>query len=640
MLVGQQFGPFLIDKELGAGAMGAVYRGKYQKTGQVMAIKVMAPGIGSTNAAAADRFQREVDILKQLKHPNIVRLFGVGKHQNAPYYAMEYVEGESLDRVMARRDRMSWEEVVDLASQLCAALQHAHQAGIVHRDLKPSNLMMLSDGTLKLTDFGIAKDLDETQLTSTNCTVGTAAYMSPEQCRGERNITAKSDLYSLGIVLFELLTGRKPFISEVPMEMFLKHVNEIPPRPSKFALDIPVWLDNLVCQLLEKKPEHRPLNAQMVADVLHNIKEKVEAQASAGMDLASARGGDLRSRQGELDQEDRDAARALRGKKGRRKKKVVPWHQQIWLRALGILVVLAFVVGCIIVLLQPPSPASLHRQAERLMQSDNPERHDQAREGPIREYLARYGSRDDAMTEQVRRWAEDYDSARYEKLIERHLRYVREKKGLPVEAQSGSEELAFKAAQAESEGNGDEATTLWKQVLEREGPTGIGVVSRRHLEALAALPEELRRFDSLQRDVRTYRNEPQLDPLPAMAFNAYRREKLGDRVGARRAYERLLEDARKDPTARIWILMAGTRGKELKNSLVERPQDDKARAALLLRRLDEARSDRKMAVLDKRLLAHEVVLLYGRDDEFADVVKTARQMLADYDGILGKAATP
>src|SRR5262249_7048246 len=157
MLVGQQFGPFFIEKELGAGAMGAVYRAKYLQTGQVVAIKVMAANVGATNTHATARFEREAKILKQLRHPNIVRLFGIGKHAGMPYYAMEYVQGESLDRVMARRDRMTWEQVVDLGQQLCAALKHAHEQGIVHRDLKPSNLMILSDGTLKLTDFGIAK---------------------------------------------------------------------------------------------------------------------------------------------------------------------------------------------------------------------------------------------------------------------------------------------------------------------------------------------------------------------------------------------------------------------------------------------------------------------------------------------------
>src|SRR3954454_19268638 len=214
MLVGQQLGPFVIDKEIGSGAMGTVYRGRHVKTGQVFAVKVMAPGIGTTNTNARDRFDREVKILKQFNHPHIVRLFGAGKSHGMRYYAMEYLQGESLDRVMARRGRLTWEEVVSLGQQLCTALQHAHEQGVIHRDLKPSNLMVLPDGTLKLTDFGIAKDVDVTQLTAANCTVGTAAYMSPEQCRGERILTPKSDLYSLGVVFYELLTGKKPFITE------------------------------------------------------------------------------------------------------------------------------------------------------------------------------------------------------------------------------------------------------------------------------------------------------------------------------------------------------------------------------------------------------------------------------------------
>src|SRR5438552_2055757 len=252
MLVGQQVGPFLIDRELGAGAMGAVYRGRYTKTNQLVAVKVMAPGLGSTSASATDRFEREAKILKQLNHPNIVKLFGVGKHHGTRYLAMEYIEGESLDHVMARRGRITWEEVVTLGQQLCAGLQYAHEKGIVHRDLKPSNLMVLADGTVKLTDFGIAKDLDVTQLTAANCTVGTAAYMSPEQCRGDPNITAKSDLYSLGVMFYELLTGKKPFLAESAMIMFELHVSGTYERPSRMVLDIPIWLDTLVCQLMEK----------------------------------------------------------------------------------------------------------------------------------------------------------------------------------------------------------------------------------------------------------------------------------------------------------------------------------------------------------------------------------------------------
>ncbi|HVS38321.1 MAG TPA: serine/threonine-protein kinase, partial [Gemmataceae bacterium] len=374
MLAGQQLGPFQIDKELGAGAMGAVYRARYIKTGQVVAVKVMAPGLGDNNPNAVARFEREADILKKLKHPNIVRLFGHGKFQGTRYYAMEYVSGESLDHIMGRRGRMTWEEVVEIGQQLCSALQHAHEAGIVHRDLKPSNLMVLADGTLKLTDFGIAKDLDVTALTSANCTVGTASYMSPEQCKGERNITSKSDLYSLGIVFYELITGRKPFHAENAMDMFLQHVQGKFERPSRIVLDVPVWLDTLICQMMEKKPEQRPLNAKMVSDVLGSIQEKVEALQSAGVDAARARLIDRPYGTRNPNEEDKAAARALMsGKKGKRKRKKKPWYQMVWLQAAGILALLALIAVVVYFLMQPPDAHLLFEQAKKMMDQPTPD---------------------------------------------------------------------------------------------------------------------------------------------------------------------------------------------------------------------------------------------------------------------------
>src|SRR5437660_438019 len=223
MREGLQIGPFVVEGELGAGAMGAVYRARHLETGEHVAIKIVAPGLGS-NPTIMARFKREAAILKQLRHPNIVRLVATGKFQGTPFYAMEYVDGESLDHVIARRGRLTWEEVVEFGQQLCAALQHAHEAGIIHRDLKPSNVMILPDGTVKLTDFGIAKDMDRTQLTAAHCTVGTAAYMSPEQCKGDRGLTTRSDLYSLGVMFYELLTGHKPFHADNSMDMFTQHL--------------------------------------------------------------------------------------------------------------------------------------------------------------------------------------------------------------------------------------------------------------------------------------------------------------------------------------------------------------------------------------------------------------------------------
>src|SRR5882724_3066913 len=188
MLVGKELGPYTVDKELGSGAMGTVYRGKHKTSGERVAVKLMSPSLGSSDQARL-RFIRELDILKQLNHPNIVKYKGSGRYHGSPFYIMEYVEGESLDHILHRRTRLPWQEVIELGIHLCAGLQHAHDKGIIHRDLKPSNLMILKDGVAKLTDFGIAKDTDVTALTAANSTVGTAAYMSPEQCRGVRDIS-------------------------------------------------------------------------------------------------------------------------------------------------------------------------------------------------------------------------------------------------------------------------------------------------------------------------------------------------------------------------------------------------------------------------------------------------------------------
>ncbi|MFO0927202.1 MAG: serine/threonine-protein kinase [Gemmataceae bacterium] len=658
MLVGQQLGPFLIEKELGAGAMGAVYLGKYTKTGQRVAIKVMAPGLGA-NALA--RFDREANILKQLNHPNIVRLFGIGKHRGQPYYAMEYVQGESLDRVMARRDRMSWEEVVDLGSQLCAALQHAHEAGIVHRDLKPSNLMILPDGTLKLTDFGIAKDLDVTGLTGANCTVGTAAYMSPEQCRGDRDITYKSDLYSLGVVFFELITGRKPFIAESAMDMFMLHVNAQPPRPSRLALDVPVWLDTLICQLLEKTPDHRPRDAEMVAKVLSSIQEKVEAQQAAGIDAVRATVGD--GKRAKLTDEDRDAARSLMGSRKGGKKKKKKEQQRRWevvAKAAGLILLLVGIVVGVVVAKRPASADPLYAKCERMMTavaelSDKPERRDRAREkleeardGPIQEYLTRYADGGDR-AKQVRVWADAHDAARYEELLHKYLRYRRNPRGIEPQANTDGEKLAFKAAALEYDGERDEAAKLWRQLLELEGSTRLGVVAARHLAAFAALDAESQRLAALGQEVRDRRVEPKVDGPEALAFLAFRQEALGDLAGARVRLERLRESTTgKDADdrfwqvfasvmnhrveqERFWQLYAATRIRALTDRLKEKPQDDRARVALLQKAVAEARTafdGGTGSQLDQRRLAQDVITLYADDPDLATAVKAARELRA------------
>ena len=228
-MIGQRLGSFLLDAKIGSGAMGEVFRATQTlKDGRtrIAAVKVVSADFLERENALR-RFQREAEILAQLRHPNIVRYYAHGKFQGTYYYAMEYVEGETLDDVLERREYLPWREAVSFGIQLCQALQYAHEHQVVHRDLKPSNLMVTADDRIKLTDFGIAKDLDATvALTRTGRTLGTAAYMAPEQIRGTPGISHKTDLYALGCLLFQMLTGKPPFEGRSAVVLMHAHISE------------------------------------------------------------------------------------------------------------------------------------------------------------------------------------------------------------------------------------------------------------------------------------------------------------------------------------------------------------------------------------------------------------------------------
>lgn len=277
MKPGDKLGSFTIGDTLGEGAMGVVFRATHEPTGKTAALKVISSEL-ATKGNAADRFQREAEILKQFSHPNIVRFYAYGRFQKRTYLAMEFIPGKPLDRILAKREMLPWEEVVTLGIQLAEALHYAHQKGVVHRDLKPSNLMITDAGVLKLTDFGIAKDLDATALTGTGRTLGTAAYMAPEQIRGTPAVSHKTDLYALGAVLYEMLTGRTPFQGKSAMILMHAHLSEPAPRVSSKIPDVPRLLDDLIHKLLAKEPADRPWDA---ADVSHRLSE-IQKKAAAG----------------------------------------------------------------------------------------------------------------------------------------------------------------------------------------------------------------------------------------------------------------------------------------------------------------------------------------------------------------------
>ncbi|MSR60413.1 MAG: serine/threonine protein kinase, partial [Planctomycetaceae bacterium] len=211
-------GPFELGERIGVGGMGIVYRAVYTKTGTPVAIKILSPDL-SNEVSLQKRFEREISILKKLLHPHIVRYYGGGKIGMQRFYAMELVTGGSLESYLKAKKRLPWEEAVAIGLQVAQALEHAHTAGVIHRDLKPANLMLTKDRKVKLTDFGIARDTTATALTAAGRTVGTYAYMAPEQIRGKPPVDKKTDLYALGCVLFEMLTGETPFCCENQGEM-------------------------------------------------------------------------------------------------------------------------------------------------------------------------------------------------------------------------------------------------------------------------------------------------------------------------------------------------------------------------------------------------------------------------------------
>lgn len=272
----EHLGPYRIERLLGRGGMGAVYAGVHQETGVAAAIKVLAESL-AVDARFRQRFLGEVETLKRLRHKNIVTLQGYGEEEGTPYFVMDLVEGPSLEDALRAGRRFTWHEVVDIGVQVCAALKHAHDHGVVHRDLKPGNLLLAADGTVKLTDFGIAKFFGGTSLTLAGSMIGTPDYMSPEQVEG-KPATPRSDLYCLGCVLYALLTGKPPFTGAT-LTAVMDRVRFEAPRPVRLAApQTPQVLDDIIRQLLRKNPEERIATPQLLANLLQAMTHALSVQ--------------------------------------------------------------------------------------------------------------------------------------------------------------------------------------------------------------------------------------------------------------------------------------------------------------------------------------------------------------------------
>ena len=261
-------GRYQIQRKLGAGGMADVYLAEDQELGRRVAIKILN-GRHANDDQFIERFRREAKNAAALNHPNIVSIYDRGNAEDTYYIAMEYLDGRTLKELIISRGGAPVNVAIEYARQILSALRFAHRHGIVHRDIKPHNVLVDGEGRVKVTDFGIAR-AGTSQMTEAGSIVGTAQYLSPEQARGGE-VDQRSDLYSLGIVLYELLTGKTPFDGDTPVEIAMKHLSNAPEPPSKLRPDIPEELDMVVLRALAKNPDERYQSADEMESDLERV---------------------------------------------------------------------------------------------------------------------------------------------------------------------------------------------------------------------------------------------------------------------------------------------------------------------------------------------------------------------------------
>ncbi len=266
-MIGKETGNYRILKELGKGGMGVVYKANQISLGRMVAMKVLPQHL-TTNPSFIKRFKNEARAIAKLNHPNIVQIFDVGQDDGTHYYTMEFIEGPPLDEIIYRDGRLPLDRAINIILQVAGALQYAHGQGIVHRDIKPSNIMIDKSGRIKVTDFGLALQQKTTRLTIDGGIVGTPEYMSPEQAVGQ-TATAQSDIYSLGIVFYELLTGKVPFEADSPLMLLNKIRDSEPQWPCSINPDIPAGIEKVIRNMMSKKPQDRYQSCQ---ELIQDIK--------------------------------------------------------------------------------------------------------------------------------------------------------------------------------------------------------------------------------------------------------------------------------------------------------------------------------------------------------------------------------
>lgn len=266
----QQLGPYRIVRKLGEGGMGAVYLAEdTAANNRQVALKVL-PKRHASDAEFVSRFKREARSAIGLTHSNIVAACAVGEDFGVHWYAMEFCPGEGLDARLKRAGALPWREAVTITAQIAAGLAHAHAHQIIHRDIKPANVVLATNGTAKVLDFGLAKQLggDQSLMTQTGVVMGTPHYIAPEQARGDKNIDGRADIYALGATLYHLLTGHTPFSGSSPAAVIMRHLHDELPDPRDEIADLPDGVVEVLCRMMAKKPQDRYRDGEtLIADL-------------------------------------------------------------------------------------------------------------------------------------------------------------------------------------------------------------------------------------------------------------------------------------------------------------------------------------------------------------------------------------
>ena len=271
-------GRYELTELVGEGGMANVYRATDVLDNRMVAVKILKTEY-SESEEFQRRFRNESKAIAMMSHPNIVKIYDMGFSDKMQYIVMEFIDGITLKDFIDSEHVLNWKDAVHFVIQILRALQHAHNRGIVHRDIKPQNIMLLTDGTIKVMDFGIAKFAREESRTATDQAIGSVHYISPEQARGDVT-DAKSDIYSVGVMFYEMLTGKKPFDTNNPVSIAVMHMQNVPERPRNINPNIPSGLEEIIMHAMEKDANKR---YQSATDMIRDIEAfKANNQISFG----------------------------------------------------------------------------------------------------------------------------------------------------------------------------------------------------------------------------------------------------------------------------------------------------------------------------------------------------------------------